>query len=222
MRRDIAAAITDAATMDATKEVIKVPDDRAFHEMLQVARARLDKRDPEKIAEHSGAVYDPETSTLQLTTLNKDITLTFPQLACSGKLDEWHHLLLLHYLDLADGTPVSDRLISFGMLKDGVIRGTKFDRTVEQELEKFLRDKTPEEVERICRALGAEKIHSKADLSMVFPFFPNYPVTVNIWFADEEFPPSGKMLLSESADHYLTVEDAVTVGDVLLKLLASV
>ena len=63
MRRDIAAAITDAATMDATKEVIKVPDDRAFHEMLQVARARLDKRDPKKIAEASGAVYDPETST---------------------------------------------------------------------------------------------------------------------------------------------------------------
>lgn len=82
--------------------------------------------------------------------------------------------------------------------------------------------KAPEEVERVSRVLGAEKIPSKADLSVVFSFFPNYPVTVNIWFADEEFGPSGKMLLSESADHYLTVEDAVTAGEVLLKLLDSV
>lgn len=42
---------------------------------------------------------------------------------------------------------------------------------------------------------------------------------VKIWFADEEFEASGKLYLSRSADHYLTMEDAVTVGEILLSKL---
>ena len=59
-------------------------------------------------------------------------------------MDEWHYLTLLHYLDMADGTEGSQKLITFGNLKDGLIRGTKFDRTAEQKLEKLLQDKDPE------------------------------------------------------------------------------
>ena len=60
---------------------------------------------------------------------------------------------------------------------------------------------------------------SNADLCAVFPFLPRYPVIVKMWFADEEFPASGKMLVSGGADHYLTIEDAVTVGEVMLRRL---
>lgn len=48
---------------------------------------------------------------------------------------------------------------------------------------------------------------------------PNYPVWLKIWFADDEFPASGRLLLDASAEHYLSIEDAVTVGELLLKLL---
>ena len=41
-----------------------------------------------------------------------------------------------------------------------------------------------------------------------------------IWFADEEFPASGKIFLQDHADHYLSVEDAVTVGEILLQKLS--
>ncbi|MDY2660868.1 MAG: DUF3786 domain-containing protein, partial [[Ruminococcus] gnavus] len=47
----------------------------------------------------------------------------------------------------------------------------------------------------------------------------NYPVWLKIWFADEEFEASGKLYLSRSADHYLSMEDAVTVGEVFLSKL---
>lgn len=46
---------------------------------------------------------------------------------------------------MADGTEGSQKLITFGNLKDGLIRGTKFDRTAEQKLEKLLQDKDPGE-----------------------------------------------------------------------------
>ena len=48
------------------------------------------------------------------------------------------------------------------------------------------------------------------------PFLPRFPLTVNVWFADDEFEATGKMLLSQTADRYLTVEDAVIVGDIVL------
>ena len=54
----------------------------------------------------------------------------------------------------------------------------------------------------------------------VFPVLPRYPVTLKIWFADEEFPVSGKIFLQDHADHYLSVEDAVTVGEILLQKLS--
>lgn len=56
----------------------------------------------------------------------------------------------------------------------------------------------------------------------IFPFLPHYPVWLKIWLADEEFDASGKLMISKSADHYLTVEDAVTVGEILLSLLKAI
>ena len=91
-----------------------------------------------------------------------------------------------------------------------MIRGTKFDRDAERDLAAFLKNKSPEAVRQCFRRLGAEEIQARADFCAVIPFLPNYPILVNIWFADEEFPASGKMLLEGNADHYLTVEDAVT------------
>ena len=46
------------------------------------------------------------------------------------------------------------------------------------------------------------------------------PIWLRLWFGDEEFPASGRLFLDESAAHYLTVEDAVTVGGLLLERLA--
>lgn len=74
-------------------------------------------------------------------------------------------------------------------------------------------------IRKICKALGAEFADSNADLCAVFHFLPNYPVWLKIWFANEEFEASGKFYISKSADCYLTMEDAVTVGEILLSKL---
>lgn len=51
------------------------------------------------------------------------------------------------------------------------------------------------------------------------PLPAKLPVWLKIWFADEEFEVSGKFYPSRSADCYLTIEDAVTVGEILLSKL---
>lgn len=192
-------------------------ENQAFQEMLRPARERLLHRRPEDIAEKTGAVFDGKT--LRLPVLGRETFVSYPTYVPDPALEEWTALLLLHYLDLADGTPTAPETVSFGGLREGLIRGTKFDRTAETALGRFLDGKPPERVRAVCEALDAEFPSGRADLCAVFHLFPNYPVTVNIWWADDEFPASGKMLVNASADHYLTIEDAVTAGEVLLNRL---
>lgn len=190
-----------------------------FEEMLLSAKQRLEGRDPEGLAKNSGAVFDAEKNLLVVKSLNEEIEIRLPEYTFVQEVEEWQQLVLLHYLDLGDGTPASEELITFGNLKDGLIRGTKFDRTLVQGLEKFLKGKTEKELCTICEELGGEQVKSNADICMKFDFLPNYPLWLKIWLADEEFEVSGKLLLSKSADHYLTVEDAVIVGEIFLTKL---
>ncbi len=189
---------------------------RAFQEMLAAAKGWLSGRSPETLAERAGAKWDPGAKLLSLQSLNQRLEVSTEDWSVRPQPEEWHHLILLHYFSIADGTQLSDEMISFGNLKDGLIRGTKFDRTADLALARFLKDREPEQIKAVCRSLGAGFQDSNADLCAVFPFLPRYPVAVKIWFADEEFPASGKMLVSASADHYLTIEDAVTAGEVML------
>lgn len=200
-------------------ENIKPKENRAYQEMLQVAVKRLKGRPVEIMAAKSGATFHCQKRSMEVQSFHEKIEIQLPDFTVCPVMEEWHHLLLLHYLDLADGAEETGHLITFGNLKDGLIRGTKFDHTAEQELEKILKNKTPEKVEEACKKLGAEFIATNADLCASFRIFPKYPIILKVWFADDEFPVSGKLFLQDNADHYLSVEDAVTAGEVLLKKL---
>ena len=70
-----------------------------------------------------------------------------------------------------------------------------------------------------CAAFCGKEKKTDADYCVELPFLPMYPVTLNYWQADEDFPASGRLMLDASAEHYLTIEDAVTVGQLLLQML---
>lgn len=193
---------------------------RMFEEMLRAAWARVTRHRGEDIAAGSGALFDREKNAFTLTSLNRDIEISAAQAAFSPELEGWHKLVILHYLDLADGAAVSSELMPFGSLKDGLIRGTKFDHDTERALADLFSDKTPDQIARACAHLGAEFTDGQADLCAVFHVLPRYPVWLKVWFADDEFETSGNLFVSRSANHYLTVEDAVTVGSLLLSELA--
>ena len=130
---------------------------RQYESMLTVARERLSRHAPESIARRAGVTWDG--GRLTLPSLGQTVTVTVPGFTVSPELDMWHALTLLHYLDLADGTPLLGKMMAFAQYPDGMV-------------------------------------------------------------GDEEFPASGRLFLDESAAHYLTVEDAVTVGGLLLERLA--
>ena len=198
---------------------MKETANRAFEEMRRAAWDRLRKKEPEEIAGKAGVIYERENSRFWIPSLGRERTLSWKDGRFDPPLEGWQHLIILHYLDLADGTGPTGEWINFGSLKEGVIRGTKFDRDAERDLAIFLKDNSPESVRERFQSLGAEEIAGRGDYCAIIPFLPNCPMLVNIWFEDEEFPASGKLLLDKSADHCLTVEDAVTAGTLVLELL---
>lgn len=194
---------------------------RAFSEMLTAAKSRLAGRSPAEIAEKAHAAFDAERQVFRLSSLGETIIIHYPSYDIEQNLDEWHHLVILHYLDMADGTPLSQRMISFGELRDGLARGGGFDRACEQTMARYFAKKPLEHLQAVCAALGASIEDSNADLYAALPFLPRYPVIWKLWLAEEEdeIDGSGRLFLNSSADHYLSVEDAVTVGTLILDRL---
>ncbi len=185
-----------------------------FDRMMEVARERLARHAPEELAQRAGVEY--ADGAFIVSTLGKTVRGCLPECVVTPPLPNWHTLTLLHYLDLADGTPLCGRMIPFSQYKDGLVRGSGLDRNAELIVWRDLSVLPPEELERRCEALGANFETSNADLCARFDFAPRYPVWLKVWFGDEEFPASGHLFVDASAPRYLTIEDAVTVGALIL------
>lgn len=195
-------------------------DKNGFDDMAAFARSRLKGRSLEGIAKRSGGCFDEEENLFRIKSLGKEICLSLPGFECeSPETDLWQYLVLLHYLDLADGAAFPGQWMSFGEMKDGLVRGTKFDKSSSTELSGIFENKDEAQIEQMLSGLCAEAAQSKADIGAVISFLPNFPFFINIWLADEEFPVSAKLLVPKNADHYLTIEDAVTAGEVVIGAL---
>ena len=192
-------------------------ENRQFERMLEAARSRLLRHVPEEISEKAGVWY--ENGVFWVRTLGRRVEIQWPDGKITPPVSKWHALTLLHYLDLADGTPLTGRTITFSQYKDGLVRGGGLDRNTELIVRRDLGVLPREELARRCETLGAELLPSNADFCARFDFAPRYPVWLKVWFADEEFPTSGRLLVDESAPNYLTIEDAVTVGSLILDCL---
>ena len=198
-----------------------VKENRAFSEMLAVAQSRLAGRSPLEIAEKAHVTFVQEQQVFLFSSLGENIIVHYPSYTIEPQLEEWRHLVILHYLEMADGTPLDQRFIAFGELRDGMVRGGGFDRTCEQTMARYFGKKPLENLQAVCTALGARLEDSNADLCAVLPFLPQYPVTWKLWLAEEEdeIDGSGRLFLNSRADHYLSIEDAVTVGTIVLDRL---
>lgn len=197
-------------------ELSRPQSSRAFEEMKKVAVARLQGRQLEDISQKGNIPFDKENSMFSLSSLGIPLEVRYPDYTITPAVNEWHQLVLLHYMDLADGMPLSQQWITMSELKDGMVRGGGFDRDCEAKIRTHLGCLSSKRLIGIFQSLGAEIVCGNADVCAVFGFLPQYPVMLKVWLADDELPGSGRMLVNKSADHYLTIEDAVTVGGLIL------
>lgn len=193
--------------------------DQMFEQMDQVALSWLAERDPHELARNAGVQYDAAKQEFRFSSMGIDLTLAYPSYEITPAVDRWHRLAILHYLHLADGAPLTGREITFSQMRSGMIRGGGIDRKCELAIQS-MKDLNERKLSRICEALGGQKIKTNADVAYCIPFLPRFPVTLKVWLPDEEFPASGRLLVDASADHYFTIEDAVTVAEILIERIA--
>lgn len=196
-------------------------ENRQYHEMLSAAIRRMKDVDIPAAAKRSGMTYDHSSGQIAFLSFGEKTVFDTSTLQAAAPIEMWQHLAILQYLEAADGSRPTDRWISMADLSEGgMVRGASFDREIDNIIADRLGKYPPEHIRAAFERLGAVfHEHTRADLCADFLFLPCFPLRLNLWFADDEFPASGKLLINDGVKHCLGTEAIGTVGVLLVQKL---
>lgn len=198
------------------RKFLRSADDQQMERMFRAAREKLLGKDPLVTADRAGVIWKKERS-FEVTCLGRTVIINVPSYSCENSLNTWASLTLLQYLDTADGEPLSGRWISLAELPGGAFRGMGFDTEVETVFRPYSEKTDAEKLADAVTKLDGEVLSEKADLAAVLHFAPRFPIKLQYWCADEEFPASLRMYVDANAVHYLSTEGAGTACVLTIK-----
>ena len=187
-----------------------------YQPALDKARGELRRLDPLLVAFKSGATWVPEgeVAGLNLVYWGCPVRVCWPTGNVMAPADEVlsvaSHLILLHYLVTADGTPPADRWLSFRDLPDGRVYDAAFRQRACRPLERALGARV-EAFRAASERLGGQRL-TFGDASFMFQVLPRVRVAVILHAGDDEFPAEATMLFDASLRHYLPIEDVAVLG----------
>ncbi len=194
--------------------------DEAYQQAYQMASQGLrDTDDLHALCRRSGATLaeEAERKVISLDYLGRTCRVILPDVdvsSASGEpLTPRDRLIILHYLNTADGSLFTDRLITFKELPEGVIYyPTYVKRTIKPLLDKFA--DRPEALIVAAGNIGGIKAET-GDFSFRLNALPRVPITFTLWLGDEELPPEGNILFDSSITGYLPTEDITVLCEIL-------
>lgn len=199
-------------------------ENKQYNAMLTSIAERLNAMDVYRIAQNAGFSVDPQMQTIEFESFARKGVLQLPEYTVTGSIEMWQHLAVLQYLE-SDPSPYHEgNWVTIGSLEPGdVMRGASFDRDISRLIGSKLSDRPEEDIRSSCLNFGGMFIDDrKADITVVFYFLPYYPMLLNLWFADEEFPASGKVLINSGAGRSLGLEAAGTIALFLVQKICGV
>jgi hypothetical protein len=142
--------------------------------------------------------------------LNRSYQITLPDIDISlmdskEEIPVKNKILILHYLTLAKGIPIANKLIAFKELPEGANYFPTFSkRAIEPLINHF--GQQPSLLIEAAGKLGAHKV-DYGDAAVTINAFSRVPVTLVLWQGDEEFPPRGNILFDATISDYLSTYD---------------
>ena len=193
--------------------------DEAYQQAYEMASRRLrETADLVALCLRSGATLADEAGkrTISLDYLGQPCRIILPDVEvfpANGETLSRDKLVILHYLNTADGSPLTDRSITFKELPEGAVYyPTYVKRTIKPLLDKFA--DRPESLVATAEVIGGVKADT-GDFSFRLKALPRVPLTFTLWLGDEELPPEGNILFDSSITEYLPTEDITVLCEIL-------
>lgn len=178
----------------------------------KLASEQLSKVDIEKQCQKSGAKYlvIDSQKIIIVEYLNQPYQITLPDIEVSlvgGRVEVpvKDKILILHYLTQAKGVPMANKFIAFKELPEGANYFPTFAKRSIEPLTKYF-GREPHRLIDTAEKSGGRKV-DYGDMAVTINGFSRVPVTLVLWWGDEEFPPRGNILFDASVSHYLSTYD---------------
>jgi hypothetical protein len=169
----------------------------------------------------SGASYKRLDSKELITVefLNQTYQVTMPDtevslLDAKAEIPTSDKILILHYLTLASGTPLSGKPIAFQELPEGATYQRTFSKRSIAPLAKYFGGE-PERLLKLAGRLGGQKT-DYGDAAVTINGFKFVPVTLVLWRGDEEFPARSNILFDSTVSEYLSTYDITVLCDAIV------
>jgi len=206
-----------------TRERLTLPEQNVreyAHELAyKLARERLAGIvDIEQQCLKSGARYIAEEKAVIIEHLKQAYRISLPDAEVSFTAGEeavplHDKILILHYFTQAKGTPLSNKLITYKELPDGInYYPTFFKRAIAPIVNHF--GSEPHRLLDTARILGGQKAEY-GDAAVTINAFSRVPVTPVLWQGDEEFTPDGNIMFDSTIPDYLPTEDITILSEVI-------
>ena len=194
---------------------------------LDLAETVLLSSDLKERCRSAGAEWEPSEAggAIYLPYFNTTCRITIPHFEFSlqenaENLNLSNQILVLHYLTGVKDSTFENKLISFKEIPSGEFYYQAFARRSIEPLLKTFRD-NHQAFKNIAEGLGGKPIEL-GDVGIKIFVFPRVPVTLMLWFADEEFPPDLQILFDAGITKILSTEDiAVLSQEVMIRMIKS-
>jgi len=150
--------------------------------------------------------------------LNQSYQITLPDIDISlieseEKIPIRDKILILHYLTLAKGIPITNKVIAYKQLPEGSnYFPTFYKRAIEPLVDHF--GKQPHLLIDAVGKLGGYKV-DYGDVAVAINAFSRVPITLVLWRGSEEFPPGGNILFDATISDYLSTEDINVLCEII-------
>lgn len=153
-----------------------------------------------------------------LEYLHQPYQITLPHIqvslkASGGEVGVRDRILIVHYFIQAKGAPLSNKVISYKELPEGVNYFPTFSkRAIKPLVDNFGRE--PQRLLDVAGTLGGRRV-DYGDVAVSINAFSRVPVTLVLWRGDEEFPANGNILFDSTISDYLTTEDVNVLCEII-------
>jgi hypothetical protein len=195
-----------------------ISDPKNYRFTIDLARKELAAGCPLEKAACSGCLFDSSLSAFIITMLNHPFTISYPagQVKYLGSELEPHfvfQLVMMHYLNRADGVSLAQSFIPYRLLSGGISYDAAFQKRAVQPLADVF-GSCPEKLFAAASLLGGQPYKKNSVSGTLLYLFPRVPLLYRVWAGDEEFPAGANILFDSTANHYMHTEDLAVAENV--------